>query len=71
MASAAKACCARCCSTATRVRRSSRKRGCMQPDGLLLNAARPNLLRFMPALNVTKDEIDQMMAMLRSVLDSL
>jgi acetylornithine/N-succinyldiaminopimelate aminotransferase len=25
----------------------------MQPDGLLLNAARPNLLRFMPALNVT------------------
>ncbi|WP_277186261.1 acetylornithine transaminase [Caballeronia sp. BR00000012568055] len=43
----------------------------MQPDGLLLNAARPNLLRFMPALNVTKNEIDQMMAMLRSVLDSL
>src|SRR5471032_901590 len=33
----------------------------MGPDGLLLNAARPNLLRFMPALNVTKDEIDQMM----------
>ncbi|SAL19279.1 acetylornithine transaminase protein [Caballeronia arvi] len=43
----------------------------MQPDGVLLNAARPNLLRFMPALNVTKDEIDQMLAMLRSVLDSL
>ncbi len=43
----------------------------MQPNGLLLNAARPNLLRFMPALNVTKDEIDQMMSMLRSVLDSL
>jgi acetylornithine/N-succinyldiaminopimelate aminotransferase len=43
----------------------------MQPDGLLLNAARPNLLRFMPALNVTTDEIDQMMTMLRSVLDSL
>jgi acetylornithine/N-succinyldiaminopimelate aminotransferase len=43
----------------------------MQPDGLLLNAARPNLLRFMPALNVTKDEIDQMMTMLRSVLESL
>ncbi|SAK95146.1 acetylornithine transaminase protein [Caballeronia calidae] len=43
----------------------------MQPDGLLLNAARPNLLRFMPALNVTTDEIDQMMSMLRSVLDSL
>ncbi|MGN6805626.1 MAG: acetylornithine transaminase [Trinickia sp.] len=43
----------------------------MQPDGLLLNAARPNLLRFMPALNVTTEEIDQMMAMLREVLDSL
>ncbi|NRO97861.1 acetylornithine transaminase [Paraburkholderia sp. NMBU_R16] len=43
----------------------------MQPDGLLLNAARPNLLRFMPALNVTTQEIDQMMAMLREVLDSL
>ncbi|WP_213762369.1 acetylornithine transaminase [Caballeronia sp. dw_19] len=43
----------------------------MGPDGLLLNAARPNLLRFMPALNVTKDEIDQMMSMLRSVLDAL
>ncbi|MEA3121319.1 MAG: acetylornithine/N-succinyldiaminopimelate aminotransferase [Paraburkholderia sp.] len=43
----------------------------MQPDGLLLNAARPNLLRFMPALTVTTEEIDQMMAMLRSVLDSL
>ncbi|WP_109477912.1 acetylornithine transaminase [Paraburkholderia sp. C35] len=43
----------------------------MGPDGLLLNAARPNLLRFMPALNVTTEEIDQMMAMLRSILDSL
>ena len=43
----------------------------MQPDGLLLNAARPNLLRFMPALNVTNEEIDRMMAMLRTVLDSL
>ncbi|HEV3104981.1 MAG TPA: acetylornithine transaminase [Trinickia sp.] len=43
----------------------------MQPDGLLLNAARPNLLRFMPALNVTIDEIDRMMSMLRSILDTL
>jgi acetylornithine/N-succinyldiaminopimelate aminotransferase len=43
----------------------------MGPDGLLLNAARPNLLRFMPALNVTKGEIDQMLSMLRSILDSL
>jgi len=43
----------------------------LQPTGLLLNAARPNLLRFMPALTVTNEEIDQMMAMLRTVLDSL
>ncbi len=43
----------------------------MQPDGVLLNAARPNLLRFMPALNVTKDEIDLMLKMLRNVLGSL
>ncbi|WP_186075166.1 acetylornithine transaminase [Burkholderia gladioli] len=43
----------------------------MGPDGLLLNAARPNLLRFMPALNVTNAEIDRMMAMLRSILDTL
>jgi acetylornithine/N-succinyldiaminopimelate aminotransferase len=43
----------------------------LQPDGLLLNAARPNLLRFMPALNVTNEEIDQMMAMLQSILDTL
>lgn len=43
----------------------------LRPDGLLLNSARPNSLRFMPALNVTNEEIDQMMAMLRAVLDSL
>ncbi|MEX3527350.1 MAG: acetylornithine transaminase [Burkholderia sp.] len=43
----------------------------MRPDGLLLNAARPTLLRFMPALNATNAEIDQMMAMLRSILDTL
>ena len=27
-----------------------------EPEGLLLNAARPNVLRFMPALNVSKAE---------------
>ncbi|RKP43592.1 acetylornithine transaminase [Trinickia fusca] len=43
----------------------------LQPDGLLLNSARPNSLRFMPALTVTNEEIDQMMVMLRTVLDSL
>ncbi|MGZ3160106.1 MAG: acetylornithine transaminase, partial [Burkholderiaceae bacterium] len=43
----------------------------MNPAGLLLNSPRPNLLRFMPALNVTKEEIDQMIAMLSDVLKKL
>jgi acetylornithine/N-succinyldiaminopimelate aminotransferase len=37
---------------------------CARDGGLLLNAPRPNLLRFMPALNVSSDEIDAMLAML-------
>ncbi|MFZ6848331.1 acetylornithine transaminase [Undibacterium sp. RuRC25W] len=40
----------------------------MEPVGLLLNSPRPDLLRFMPALNVTKEELDQMLRMLREVL---
>lgn len=40
----------------------------MGPVGLLLNSPRPDLLRFMPALNVTIEEIDQMIAMLSDVL---
>ncbi len=40
----------------------------MAPVGLLLNAPRPNLLRFMPALNVSEAEIDQMIGMLDSLL---
>lgn len=43
----------------------------MSPVGLLLNAPRPNLLRFMPALNVTREEIDQMIGMLRELLKKL
>jgi len=43
----------------------------LQPLGLLLNSPRPNLLRFMPALNVTEDEIDQMITMLSGVLKQL
>ncbi|MGB7480955.1 MAG: acetylornithine transaminase, partial [Burkholderiaceae bacterium] len=43
----------------------------LQPLGLLLNSPRPNLLRFMPALNVTEDEIDQMISMLSGVLKQL
>lgn len=35
---------------------------------LLLNAPRPDCLRFMPALTVTHDEIDQMLALLADVL---
>jgi len=36
--------------------------------GLLINAPRPDSLRFMPALTVSLDEIDQMMARLRTSL---
>ena len=36
--------------------------------GVLINAPRPDSLRFMPALNVTRDEIDQMIGVLDEVL---
>lgn len=39
--------------------------------GLLLNAPRPNLLRFMPALNVTMAEIDLMIEGLRLAVSSV
>ena len=38
------------------------------PEGLLINSPRPNLLRFMPALNVSDDEIRQMCKILRELL---
>ena len=38
------------------------------PEGLLINSPRPNLLRFMPALNVSNDEIRQMCNILRGLL---
>ncbi|MBP8133789.1 MULTISPECIES: acetylornithine transaminase [Zoogloea] len=38
------------------------------PTGLLLNAPRPNLLRFMPSLTVSKAEIDQMVSLLDTLL---
>ena len=38
------------------------------PEGLLINSPRPNLLRFMPALNIADDEIRQMCNMLRELL---
>jgi acetylornithine/N-succinyldiaminopimelate aminotransferase len=43
----------------------------LAPDGLLLNAPRPSLLRFMPALTVTREEIDRMVTLLDCVLRSL
>lgn len=43
----------------------------LAPVGLLLNSPRPDLLRFMPALNVTTEEIDQMITMLSEVLTKL
>jgi acetylornithine/N-succinyldiaminopimelate aminotransferase len=36
--------------------------------GLLLNSPRPSSLRFMPALNVTQGEIDEMLGILHTVL---
>jgi acetylornithine/N-succinyldiaminopimelate aminotransferase len=39
-----------------------------QPHGLLLNSPRPNLLRFMPALNVSEGEIDLMIEQLDGLL---
>jgi acetylornithine/N-succinyldiaminopimelate aminotransferase len=36
--------------------------------GLLINAPRPDTLRFMPALNVTREEIDRMLSLLEGAL---
>lgn len=38
------------------------------PEGLLLNSPRPNLLRFMPALNATATEIDTLLAWLDELI---
>jgi acetylornithine/N-succinyldiaminopimelate aminotransferase len=43
----------------------------MEPAGLLLNSPRPDLLRFMPSLNLSTDEIDQMISMLSDVMTKL
>lgn len=40
----------------------------LAPNGLLLNAPRPDLLRFMPALNVSRSEIDRMVSQLDGLL---
>ena len=39
-----------------------------QPEGLLINSPRPDLLRFMPALKVSNEEIMTMCAILRTLL---
>ena len=43
----------------------------LAPVGLLLNAPRPHLVRFMPALNVSSDEIDEGLALLRRALSAV
>lgn len=43
----------------------------LTPVGLLLNSPRPDLLRFMPALNVSTEELDQMLDMLSGILTRL
>lgn len=43
----------------------------LEPFGLLLNSPRPDLLRFMPSLDVTKEELDQMLTLLSGVLTDL
>jgi acetylornithine/N-succinyldiaminopimelate aminotransferase len=40
-------------------------------QGLLLNAPRPELIRFMPALNVTRHEIDRMLEGLRLAIEAV
>jgi acetylornithine/N-succinyldiaminopimelate aminotransferase len=40
-------------------------------QGLLLNAPRPHLLRFMPALDVSEAEIDRMLAGVRIALEAV
>ncbi len=37
-------------------------------NGLLLNSPRPAVLRFMPALNVTTDEVDQMIVGMKAAI---
>jgi acetylornithine/N-succinyldiaminopimelate aminotransferase len=40
----------------------------LTPTGLLLNAPRPNVLRFMPALTTSREEIDLMISTMRPLL---
>jgi acetylornithine/succinyldiaminopimelate/putrescine aminotransferase len=40
-------------------------------NGLLINAVRPNMIRFMPPLNVAKNEIDEALEILEKVIKSI
>ena len=40
-------------------------------NGLLLNAVRPNMLRFMPPLNASRDEIDEALQIVSAALDKV
>jgi acetylornithine/N-succinyldiaminopimelate aminotransferase len=51
--------------TAASIVAKARERG---PEGLLLNAPRPNVLRFMPALTVSREEIDLMADWLAQII---
>ena len=42
----------------------------LEPEGLLLNAPRPNVLRFMPALNVSVAEVERMLGQLDALLSA-
>ena len=50
---------------------AARGRGQAFERGLLINSPRPDSLRFMPALTVTREEIDQMIGMLDEVLEQM
>ncbi|QWD80688.1 acetylornithine transaminase [Polynucleobacter sp. MWH-Spelu-300-X4] len=43
----------------------------LEPIGLLLNSPRPNLLRFMPALNISREELKKMAEMLKGILKEM
>jgi acetylornithine/N-succinyldiaminopimelate aminotransferase len=53
---------------ASRVAEAARN---LAPEGLLVNAARPDVLRLMPALNVSADEIDLMDRLLGQALSEV
>ena len=44
--------------------------GCMK-EGLLINCTQGNILRIMPPVTVTKDEIDEAMVKLSNVLEKI